>query len=456
MGATSAPGIPLSSPSSAHAPEQSHLGNTGSIRRRIPSRSVGIESELDIPEEAEEGMEVLARTPQRTAALLQTGSNETSAQMASAPRRGSLPYTDPTQRPLPPLPDSAAAVDQSGRGPSHQRQLSIASERHRSGPFLASPTVGQKTGDQRRVSAGLDGGSADTSIDGLPTQLFPVTHPYSAQSSVFPPRSRTRSQPGGTRAIEEDVPPMPSVLRHRTSYGSTMTGRVSSFSSVSGHGHNSLRIRTESAANLLPPMPSSAHPSNRSHNTLTRSVSGSLISPVPEPQPPEIIHRSFHLLRLICISMDATSSGAYLTAHIHISPAVWQPTQWARSSSKNLGPPRITAQDVKYRVLETMSFHLDNIARVAGPMLDGEKSYRSSGSRPSGVNRNVAISMAEDLIRNLDAMDEDMETSWRTLNKAGVQVQPWKEKSTKRAGVSLAEHDKIFTDFRTDSRGDPN
>jgi len=253
------------------------------------------------------------------------------------------------------------------------------------------------------------------------------------------------------------VPPVPTPLRHRTSYSSIMTGRISSLSSTSGQGHYSLRARPDSSANLIPPLPSSANSSIRSHNTLTRTSSGGLISPVPEPQPSEIIHRSFHLLRLICISMDATSSGAYLTAHIHISPAVWQPTQWARSSSKSLGPPRIAAQDVKYRVLETMSFHLDNIARAAGTMLEGEKMQRSSNTRPTGVNRNVAVAMAEDLVKNLDAMDEDMDTSWRTLNKAGVTVQPWKEKSNKRAGVSqVGFFEPTEADGRMGCRGDPN
>lgn len=442
IGATSTPSNYLGSPVSTFSPEQSHYtANAGNVRRRMLSRSAkGLETELGIAEDEEEGMEVLSRTPQRAGAPLHPDTQaHPLAQAQLSPRRESSPYGDNGQRPLPPLPNSAPLVDQAGRVLAHQRQASTTSDRPHSGSFLVSPTVKQGTINQRRVSRGLDGtpltGSADISMDDMPIQLFNDNQPHSAPPSIHPPRSRTRSQPGSSRFPDDDVPPMPAPLHHRTSYSSMKTGRVSSLSSVSGHGHDSLRVRTDSPANLGPPLASSAHSSIRSHNALTRTPSGNLISPIPEPQPPEIIHRSFHLLRLICISMDATSSGAYLTAHIHISPAVWQPSQWAKSSSKTLGPPRITAQDVKYRVLETMSFHLDNIARVAGPMLDGEKMHRSSGNRPADVNRTMAISMAEDLIRNLDAMDEDMDTSWRTLNKAGVQVQPWKEKTHKRTGV---------------------
>ena len=462
----------LGSPASARYSDSSHASQTpnessGGRRRTTPRTSLGIENELNITEEEPEaGMEVLARTPH----VAQQPRQHPLVAAQLSPRRESMPghgnlSVDDRDRPLPPLPNSAPVVDQAGRvvSGSHNRQASSSSLTGQppSASILVDPNVRQATIAQRRTSRGVDGvplrsaaaASASSYIDGLPgsanTQPFPhqphsSAGPSSAASSVHTPRKRTRSQPGSAsgRMSMDEVPPLPHTIRHRTSFTSSLTGRVSSQSSL-GHS-NGLRINTDHSSSLVPPLHTSSRSSMRSHSTLTRSPSGTLISPVPEPQPPEIVHRSFHLLRLICKSMDPMSTGAYLTASIHISPAVWQPSAWSKPNGKLVNPPRIVPQDVKFRVLETMCFHLDLINKNARDLIDGDRAYAHGRRIPGSPDevertRKQAEVLGKELAKSLGALDEDMTVGYKSLMKAGVPVGSWKEKGGgKKAGVSRA------------------
>lgn len=416
--------------------------SSDSHHRRNRSRtSKGLESELDDSiEEGDESMEVLSQ--QHTAVPYGDDAHPL-ASAQSSDRRGSEPHRISIDRPLPPLPNSAPMANAYG----HQRQASASSTggRPTSGSFLVSPTVNQSTIVQRRLSRGVEGvpsGNAlqSSQIDGLPgtggsqrdsTGLF----------SSFGQRSRTRSQPHEARLSVDQVPPLPnSTVKHKSSFGSRLSARISSSASSSIHGNNSgLRIDTSTTANLAPPLPTSSQSSFRSGtSTLPRSQSGSLISPVPEAQPSEIILRSFHILRMICLSMDPESSGAYLTSHIHISPAVWQPGSFIKPGQKASLMPRIVAAELKTRVLETMCFHLDIIRTAGARLLVGSRDYVTGMGHIDGVDRHGMVAVGDDLCAILDAMDEDMVNTYKALGKVGVPIQPWKEKS-KKPSVSRLE-----------------
>ena len=154
---------------------------------------------------------------------------------------------------------------------------------------------------------------------------------------------------------------------------------------------------------------------------------GPLLSPAPEPLPNDILLRGFHILRLLCISMDATSPGAHLTAHIHISPAIWQINQPNR-----LPPPKIPGQEIKLRVLETLSLHLDIIRKVGQKLLHGQRDYRP-GQIIVEINQLEMVETAHQLILALDAMEDDMQSSYKALVKLGLPVHMWKGKKKTNA-----------------------
>jgi hypothetical protein len=165
--------------------------------------------------------------------------------------------------------------------------------------------------------------------------------------------------------------------------------------------------------------------------------------------------------------MDPMSTGAYLTSSIHVSPAVWQPSAWSKANGKLVNPPRIIAQDVKFRVLETMCFHLDLINKNTRDLIDGDRSF-AHGRRISGSleeverTRREAEVLGKELAKSLSALDEDMTVGYKSLIKAGVPVGSWKEKGGgKKAGVSRAlcwTRDELVAsaDARTRCRGARN
>ena len=133
--------------------------------------------------------------------------------------------------------------------------------------------------------------------------------------------------------------------------------------------------------------------------------------------------------------MDPESSGAYLTGAIHISSAVWKPSNWAKATApgiKPLGPPKIVAQDVKARVLEALIIHMEIIKQAGMTMLNGQRDQRH-GSILANSDR-MAEAVVDELCKALDGLDEEMDQSHKMLVKNGVMVGSWKGKG-KKLGV---------------------
>ena len=136
--------------------------------------------------------------------------------------------------------------------------------------------------------------------------------------------------------------------------------------------------------------------------------------------------------------MDPESSGSYLTGALHISPAVWKPSNWAKASTnpnlKPLAPPKIVAQDVKVRCIEALLLHFDIIRQAGAGLLDGTREGRYGVSQNrSGATINVRT-VAEEFCGALDGLDEEMDLGYKALIKGGVSVGSWKGK---KSGVSF-------------------
>ena len=207
-------------------------------------------------------------------------------------------------------------------------------------------------------------------------------------------------------------------------------------------GLGGLRINTDhttATSSLAPPVVLSAmssQSSTRSQSTLPKSMTGSLISPVPEAQPAEVIHRPFHLLRTFCLSMDPDSTGSYLTGAVHISSAVWKPSDWSKAAAANgkpLNPPRIASQEVKARILEALVNQLEGVRATSGVLLDGTRESNRHNPEANQGSTKALVRTAEELCGALDALMEEMDVSYKALNKAGVPVGAWKGKARSKA-----------------------
>lgn len=373
------------------------------------------------------------------------------------PGSGSFAYAYPGgNRPLPLVPHSASGIDITGLQVIRARKGSLSSMsvplNRDPGSFGAANM--QASSHHRQHSRNLDDPMAPISraaavqaiIDGLPASSIPFpgisqrsassTNPSPVlPSEVFEARARTRSQP------ETRLP----QLRRQSSQSdldvpSSTLSSVDKSASISSQPNHGLRINTDkgslaplsgistrstpSTSRSLPPLP----------NT-TASAAGSLISPLPEAQPSDIIHRPFHLLRILHSSMDPESSGSYLTGAIHISSPVWKPSNRAKASSKALAPPKITAQDVKVRCIEALLLHFEIIRKTGSGLFDGPKDGRY-GARPGlalGTAGKRVTVIAEEFCGALDGLDEEMDQGYKALMKGGVSVGGWKGKKT---GVS--------------------
>jgi hypothetical protein len=436
------------SPSLSVSNKDSPVRARGHARiRSLKSRPVGLDEEANLTAADgadDEEMEVLARTPRNAVP-------EQGIVPGSPHSRGSGTSID--EKSLPPLPNSAPILDARGQpivSNRHSRQTSGGS-RSVLGQLISSSTLGG-TISQRRLSRNMPTTSITSlsEIDGLPTSKrssgsegFPSstsTSGFSSKSSItatmgstagfsFGKRTRSRSQPGdrpdfADAQAEGGVPPLP-TLRNKASFASQRGGRV-------GDG-------------LTGPMPGGALAPPFTLNELTpRSMypagdasAGSLISPVPEPQPAEVPLRPFHVLRLLYSSMDPSGPGEYLTSSVHIAPAVWRPANWTKANGK-APAPKIFAQDVKVRCIEQLLLHLPPIRQAGSLFLDGprEASYGRStststsagdaGPGGSGITKSEVAGMADRLMSELEAVDEEMEAVYKALVKAGVNVGGWK------------------------------
>jgi hypothetical protein len=303
--------------------------------------------------------------------------------------------------------------------------------------LLVSPTTTSGRIAQRRLPR-QPGQPAHSSISSMTelgpgSAVFPSGPPGRSISTVgsppqtlahtHTPRTRSKSQPG-TRpdlfrnTTDNQAPPLPAIPRN-----------------VSAQYPRNLAVHTNG---LAPPQPIST--SATSTRSIARSISSSLMSPVPEPQPAESLHRPFHLLRILQSSMDPNGPGAYLTGAIHVSPHIWQTSIHTRGqASKNQF--RILAQDTKVRCMESLIINLEIVRATGIPLLDGPRELKYGTPLThvpppragDGLGR-----IAEEFAQALDALEDEMDQSYKLLFKAGVAVNGWKGK--KSGLVSCSTH----------------
>ncbi|OCF40244.1 hypothetical protein I317_05938 [Kwoniella heveanensis CBS 569] len=496
--------------------------SSSKLRLKRPVRpSLGLEMETDLSgiDGVDEAMEVLARTPRESympaSLVTENGPRSDPRQLGrTASREPDSPHsvtsTSDDHRPLPPLPDSAPSLDAgTGQPAIKTRKASLSGASVPLGrtssngsvndikTFLVSPTTSQGTISQRRQSRPISG-NMSAALEQMRSQQnndhHQQQHQHQRSSTQIPIQTRdsTSFPPGDRPSIHGgDLPPVPSAtLRHKSSFSSSSQlgngiipqiqrqsvspnlvtdGRVASSSA-------GLRINTDhshggGASGLAPPINiASKAGSPRSlpllPDTAVGSVlsigAGSLISPLPEFQPMEIIHRPFHLLRIIHASMDPESSGSYLTGAIHISSAVWNPTNWSKSSSfggqnhsgqgvngKIIAPPKILAQDTKVRCIEALILHFEAVRITGQALLSGPRDKIRTGAGASEGGK-----IAEEFCVALDELDEEMDSTHKALVKQGVGVGGWKGKKTGGSTKSWGSRISRSMDKMTNSKND--
>nr|XP_019047961.1 hypothetical protein I302_04581 [Kwoniella bestiolae CBS 10118]OCF26891.1 hypothetical protein I302_04581 [Kwoniella bestiolae CBS 10118] len=436
-------GYPTSPPSNTphtSTPMKSHIssssisgdteGSPSSSKSRLkrPNRpSMGLDMEADltgIDGVADEKVEMLARTPRESHMPSSLGSSNDRRSSNQSNRRvipdSPQSVKSDIERPLPPLPNSASSQN----GQPRKSSLTGSSKPLPTpqGVLLVSPTTTQGTISQRRQSRPLSGTISTLLDQPQQTAAFPVS---SSNSSV-------RSGPGGS-----SIPPVPTnQLRHKSSFSSSSQlgiGMVPPQISrqPSGSAENQgLRIETHhspspagAGGRLAPPVniTNRAGISPRSlpplpDTALTATSGGTLISPLPETQPSEVLHRPFHLLRVLHSSMDPEGSGSYLTGSIHISSSIWNLSQNGRNT---IGPPKIAAQEVKMRCLESLILHFESIRITGQGLLNGPRRHSRPGGSGGGANNSK---LAEEFCLTLDELDEEMDNTYKLLSKGGVML----------------------------------
>lgn len=155
-------------------------------------------------------------------------------------------------------------------------------------------------------------------------------------------------------------------------------------------------------------------------------------SPRVVPQPAEPIHRPFHLLRALRTSMNDNGSGAYLTSAIHVDPGVWKPSNLRSSNfSKSGSGPKVSALEAKARVCEALATHLNAIRAAGSVLLEGQREDRrgAESARLPKAQADQAIRAGDEMATLLDALDDELDLTFKALQSRGVQVGEWKGKS---------------------------
>lgn len=421
-------------------------------RRNKPSLGLDMEADLTGIDGVVGDMELLTTTPTESHLMLSPNS-QNQAQV------GKTAHSE--ERPLPPVPQS-----QSGEHNTQQTRriragsnasVSSAGSAMRSptGGYLVSPSTNKGMISQRRRSR-----HGSVGINEMLMEQQEGEH--NAQ------RSRTTSQ-SGTRSGDTDLPPVPSASKHQPSFSIS-----SQFSVNSGGGSplliqqpnpllqqlsslergKSLRINTSSSNGLTPPttttttrqssysshnpsfgsrLPSDANNSPRSYSSF------SPLSFLPGPQPTEESLRPFHVLKILRQSMDVDGPGAHLTPAIHITPAIWNPATWTKLSAAaaqadKTNVPKIVAQDVKTRCMHTLALCLESVKGAGYELLAGPREWRR-GSQGAGAEEQKWKGLAEEFVRALDDLEEEMDTASKLLSKGGVGVSIWK--GNKAVSVSM-------------------
>ncbi|WWC91307.1 uncharacterized protein L201_006250 [Kwoniella dendrophila CBS 6074] len=483
-----------STPMKSHVSSRSISGesdnspsSSGKSRLKRPNRpSMGLDMEADLSGidgiQGEE-VEMLARTPKEESHMPSSFGSSSSIKLKSKMLQES---PNSINRPLPPLPNSASStIDQNGQPIITTRKASLTGA---SKPLplpattlLVSPTTTQGTISQRRQSRPISG-TISTLVDQPQVQLqqqqqqqpssnlssIPVSSSNSSVRSISQSSIGTRltakSQPGqrpNNTSIDQgsgsSIPPVPSnQLRHKSSFSSSSQlgiGMIqpqiskhagSGFGSISNHVGLRIETNHNSSTGLAPPAnitrpgisPRSLPPlPDTAISGIGSSVNGSLISPLPEIQPIEVLHRPFHLLRILGSSMDPEGNGSYLTGSIHISPAIWNfsssSSSTISSSSKNkdkdngLISLKIIAQEIKIRCLESLILHFESIRITSQGLLNSQRNKKRS--TPLSANENIN-KLGEDFILNLDELEEEFDNTHKLLSKNGINLINWKGK----------------------------
>lgn len=402
----------------------------------------------------------------------------------ASPRGSIASFND--DRPLPPLPTSAPTYDSNGgrllvtprvaslgvtnlhddRSASASTSTSPSSS-DSTGAFLVSPSTNQGTISQRRqrqIDGGNDRNRNGESISSLAEVTSvpksdsnrSINHQSSGSGNGATSfRSRAKSETGkrpllsfksSTSGSNNGVPPVP-TLRQKSSFSMLKINTFPSTELGSASGNTN--------GNLAPP--SSIRPKTLSTSSARSGISvaasgisggGSLISPLPESQPQQVIQRPFHLLRILYNSMDPEKEGAYLTGAIHISSAVWRPTDWQSTApsgpsgsggkgGNNDRQPKIAAQEVKAKVIEVMVARLEEIRDKGMFLIEGRREFEHGRGTGAGAGAGAEGGMArmvDEFCVALDGLEEEMESSYKALVSKGVVLGNWKGKKT--SGVS--------------------
>lgn len=231
---------------------------------------------------------------------------------------------------------------------------------------------------------------------------FPSQPPLSAQSSSAFALGRTVLD--STRTPHNRLNPPPSLTIHRS---------LSSSSSNATHSG----MPASSASTYHP------HHQGRSILLAASKLHTGIHSPQPPLAPQEILHRPFHLLRLLRLTMY--DAGAYLTRKLFVGSEVW-----------SQGGSKLLHLDTKIQVLQGLSFHLEAIESLGASLLsepaeeegaDGQKT-KTKGQTPSPAQVGVEFS------KMLEDFEGVMDVSRTTLEKKVGSLGPMKPKA--RGAVS--------------------
>jgi len=160
----------------------------------------------------------------------------------------------------------------------------------------------------------------------------------------------------------------------------------------------------------------------------------------PEPQPVDLIHRPFHLMRLLYTSMDPTQPGAYISSYLHVDSTMWKPQSW-KANGKSRGEFRLGAQDAKARVCAALIAQLESIKSSGAPLLEGTRNARYGDEptvRLSVAEKDQASRVAAHMASLLDSLDDELDSSHKTLQSKGVSVGGWKGKTKSSWGSRLS------------------
>ncbi|KAL7410021.1 hypothetical protein BDY24DRAFT_401133 [Mrakia frigida] len=326
-----------------------------------------------------------------------------------------------------------------------------------------SPTDGSKsTTTEFGVAAGTSGGFTNATVGAGGGSQSRGTSIFSST------RLRALSQPGrrpspssiANEPPRSAAPPVPRSISRKTSFPSSQQhqpisglppssspspfamGRAPSSSSVTATSSNPSQT-TNTLHNRLNPPPSLtiqrsvSSSSSLAPRTAASSNGGGLApsqsillaasklhtgihSPQPPLAPQEILHRPFHLLGLIRLTMY--DAGAYLTRKLFVGSEVW-----------SQGGSKLLHLDTKIQVLQGLSFHLEALESVGFSLLPLSKDDEEAGGKKKSPS---AAQVGVEFAKMLEEFEGVMDLSRTTLEKKVGSLGPMKPKA--RGAASLA------------------